>query len=396
MTKQEQKFNLGEFLEDTLSLLDKEATDIEPGFPIADWVNIRRFTGAIGDSNPLYEDPNYGATTYNYTMLAPPTFVISMRVPASNGPLETEKYGDAVNLLDSAEFTWFDTIPLASRLDSTLKVTSACLKTLKYGDLKEPRQGACLTSSAQYLKNGGDVVATGTGVKNIIPFDKGNEWILERELYRYSDAEIKKIEDDIETVLKRGKRGRKPRYWKEVTIGEELPFLVKGPVSLADQMAWLSAEGRTLLLGGLVEKDLMLNRPGAMRTNPTTNYPYYDQDQEFEDVLACRDLGFKYANPGRGITRVALAGQLLTDWMGDDGFLRKLSVSLPAPWVYGDTMWLNGMVSKKYQEPMGSEVYNAVDVRIMGTNQLKETVLTGEATVYLPEPGKPVTLPIPC
>jgi acyl dehydratase len=392
---QKQKFKLGEFLADSISVLGAEAVDIEAGFPVADWVNIKRFTGALGDNNPLYIDPAYGATTYHYTMIAPPTFVIGMRVPASNGPFEMKNYGEAANLLESVELTWFDTIPLAAKLNSTLKITGACLKTMAYGDLSA-RECACLTSSAEYFKGNGELVAVGTGLKNFIPFDKGDEWVLERELHRYSDEEIKKIEDDTDALLNRGKRGSQPRYWSDVKVGDELPFIVKGPMTLDDQMAWITAEGRTLLLGALVYKDLLENRPGAIRSMPTTGWPYYDHDQEFEDVLACRDLGFKNANPGRGIMRVALAGQLLTDWMSDAGFLRSLSVTLPAPWVYGDTMWLTGFVTKTYRKAIGNELYHAVEVDITGTNQLQETVLTGTAIVFLPEPGRSVILPVPC
>jgi hypothetical protein len=82
--------------------------------------------------------------------------------------------------------------------------------------------------------------------------------------------------------------------------------------------------------------------------------------------------------------------------MSDAGFLRNLSVTLPAPWVYGDTMWLTGFVTRKYREAIGNELYHAVEVDITGTNQLQETVLTGTATVFLPEPGRSVTLPVPC
>jgi hypothetical protein len=39
--------------------------------------------------------------------------------------------------------------------------------------------------------------------------------------------------------------------------------------------------------------------------------------------------------------------------------------------------------------------YGAVDVRIVGTNQIGEVSTPGTATVYLPSKGEPVKLPVP-
>jgi hypothetical protein len=158
-------------------------------------------------------------------------------------------------------------------------------------------------------------------------------------------------------------------------------------------MAWTVAEQKTMPLGSPVYNDLK-NMPGRTRTNPSTNWPFWDADQEFEDILSCRDAGFS-APFSRGMHVVCLAGQVLTHWMGDDGFLRALDVDLPNHFLYGDTMWLSGEVTDKYKEKVGNEVYYAVAARLNGTNQLGETVAVGSAVVYLPSPGHPVALPIP-
>ena len=109
-------------------------------------------------------------------------------------------------------------------------------------------------------------------------------------------------------------------------MGESLPQLVKGPVTLSDQMAWTVGEQKPIALGSPVYFDLQ-SMPGRVRTNPTTNWPYWDADQEFEDILSCRNMGVT-SPPTRGMHQVCLAGQLVTDWMGDDGFLRTLDVNL--------------------------------------------------------------------
>ena len=86
--------------------------------------------------------------------------------------------------------------------------------------------------------------------------------------------------------------------------------------------------------------------------------------------------------------------QVLTNWMGDLGFLRSMSLDLPNHFFYEDTLWLDGQVTKKFKENAGTEEYNAVEVKISGRNQLGDTLVDGNAVVYLPERGFLVGLPI--
>jgi hypothetical protein len=65
--------------------------------------------------------------------------------------------------------------------------------------------------------------------------------------------------------------------------------------------------------------------------------------------MAVQALGFKKP-VAPGLMRFALTGQVLTNWMGDLGFLRRLTLELPNHFCYADTMWLNGQVVRKYVE----------------------------------------------
>jgi len=60
-------------------------------------------------------------------------------------------------------------------------------------------------------------------------------------------------------------------------------------------------------------------------------------------------MGFPFAHDC-GLQRVAILGNLVTNWIGDDGFLAKFGVELRLPWIYGDTMYCKGKVAKKYEE----------------------------------------------
>jgi acyl dehydratase len=81
-----------------------------------------------------------------------------------------------------------------------------------------------------------------------------------------------------------------------------------------------------------------------------------------------------------GWQRVSNVSHLVTDWMGDHGFLKKLSARLVRPNVFGDVWMLSGEVTEKSIVDGESIVY----LKISGMNQLGEETTTGVAAVRLP------------
>ena len=79
-----------------------------------------------------------------------------------------------------------------------------------------------------------------------------------------------------------------------------------------------------------------------------------------------------------GVMRFAWVAPLITNWMGDDGFLRRLSVQVRAPGIYGDRQTYRGQVTDK------DEREAAVRIEITGTNQEGEVSTKGDALVVLP------------
>ena len=374
-----------QFLEDSQAFVGQQAEDVPQGADLADWLTIRRFCAALGDPNPLYKDPASGVGTKYHSMIAPPTFVAAIRTPTSAAAYQTKDYG-VTRITRRASMDLVDVIRVGDRLTSSLEVTG-----VSGGQSVGEKQTADVDSCALYRNSYGGYIGSSAGTTALVPFRTGEDMICDREIYVYSDDEIENIRQGIEGEPP--PRGRLLRYWEDANMGEELPQLVKGPLSLSDMMAWTVAEQKTMPLGSPVYNDLK-RMPGRVRTNPSTNWPYWDADQEYEDILSCRDAGF-VAPFSRGMHVVCLAGQVVTSWMGDDAFLRSLDIELPNHFLYGDTMWLRGTVSDKYKERIGKETYFAVEVRISGVNQLGETVAVGKAVAYLPSPGHTVSLPIP-
>ena len=81
-----------------------------------------------------------------------------------------------------------------------------------------------------------------------------------------------------------------------------------------------------------------------------------------------------------GALKNAFLGQLMTDWIGERGTLRKLSCQYRGMDVPGDTLTGKGTVTRKYQE--GGR--NLVDCDIWLENGKGEKTTPGTATVQLP------------
>jgi acyl dehydratase len=372
------------FIQASRRLLGCPAPDVEAGTSLADWVAIHRFVEATGDDNPLFLDANYGAGSAHASMLAPPTFVLAIHVPESAGALEQGPYW-FLDLLTSMELTWADHVRPGDRIDSDLRIVE-----VGAGPAWRDRPTAQVVSEAAYAR-ANRVVARARGTVTLYPLDRGRERFIERGIYRYSEEEIQALVEQLDDPPAR--RGGVPRFWEDVTIGESLPALVKGPLTLSDLITWVVAEAKPVRLGNLVHKELA-DKPGRAWTNPSTRWPTWDSRQVREDLHSCAEAGFP-APPGRGAMRVALAGQLVTHWMGDDAFLRRLAVDLPRPFIYGDTLTLTGTVRDKFTQTLDEKRYYAVELAILGHNQLEEVVVDGTAIVFLPRSGEPVLVPLP-
>ena len=81
-----------------------------------------------------------------------------------------------------------------------------------------------------------------------------------------------------------------------------------------------------------------------------------------------------------GPQRISWMGQLMTNWMGDEGFLRRLNVSVRRPNIFGDVSWCRADVVDKRVDD-GAHV---VELELRVENQLGEVTAKGTATVALP------------
>ena len=95
------------------------------------------------------------------------------------------------------------------------------------------------------------------------------------------------------------------------------------------------------------------------------------------------DLPRREGIPGMydfGGQRIAWLSQMMTDWIGDDGFLRTLVGRFTKFNYYGDVQWFTAKVVDKFVE--GDD--HIVRCDMYAVNQRNELTTTGSATVVLP------------
>ena len=144
--------------------------------------------------------------------------------------------------------------------------------------------------------------------------------------------------------------GKKQIYYEDVEVGMELPTLTKQPTT-TQLVMWAGASG---------------------------DYTPLHFDKDF-----AQKFGFK-AVLVHGRLKAAFLGQLITDWIGDEGVLKKLTCQYRGNDFPGDDICVKGKVTNKYIKD--EEHY--VECEIWTENPQGERTTPGTATVVLPSRSK--------
>ena len=126
----------------------------------------------------------------------------------------------------------------------------------------------------------------------------------------------------------------------------------------------------------------------TLRKDPTTQQLVMYAGASGDFYAIHYDLEFAQANglPGvilHGALKNAFLGQLVTDWIGEDGTLKKLSARYRGMDVPGKPLYCKGVVTKKYVED--GERLVQCDLWIENDEGEKNT--PGSALVALPSRG---------
>lgn len=344
--------------------------------PIVQWNEmaskdtIYHFAEGLGDDNPLWTDEEYASKTRYGCILAPPLFLHSCCMPAGGAP--GGGLPGVFGMWAQDLWEWYLPIRVNDRISGNGKLVEVKEKEGRYaGKMVEQ------TLLNTFYNQKGEVIAkywnTALRFERKAAREKGKYTKIEK--YRYSEEEMQRIE---EAYLKEKRRGAEPRYWEDTRIGEEVTPLVKGPLTVTSMVTWLMGWGSPLCKTDRIAHLYMQKRPGARMVDPVTNVPDLPEASHWNEELA-RHSGLP-AGYDIGAQRISWFGHLMTDWIGDDGFLKRLKVQLRGPNLVGDTMWCKGKVIDKRIE--GSE--HLVECEMWGENQKGEITTRSNAVVVLP------------
>jgi acyl dehydratase len=341
----------------------------------ASYDTIRHYAFGIGDDNPLWADEEYAASTKHKTQLAPPLFLISI-MPSSISPgfpgLQPLKVGD--------KWTWYRPIRQGDRIKAKAKLTGV--------EEIEGRAGGRMIrelGQIEYRTVEGELLASvdTTHIRVMRPGSEGGGLkYAPQEPREYTVEELKKIEDDI---FAEELRGAVPRYWEDVEVGDELTPVVKGPL---DQITMTCYYAGAIGTPGYRASELRWKQWRLANEHPEQMPGNYPADYFQERVLPSlghqnADVAHDIGMPGaydNGHQRMAWMVHCVTNWMGDDGFLRELDIQIRKPNIFGNTTWCSGRVTEKFA--YGDA--HCVRVELSGINQDQELNTTATAVIVLP------------
>jgi acyl dehydratase len=355
------------------------------------WDGSRHFAYGYGDDNPLFCDPDYGKKTRWGTLLAPPTFMYTMGddlAPKPDAVTKAILKGDPFAGLGSyqavMEFEWWRPLALGDRLNCMNAQIGVKDKPSSFGG-----RTAHVTECRVFANQKSDVVSLYRGTWINAERRASKERKKETDLPEpYTNEQLEQIDA---CYAAESRRGADIRYWEDVAIGEELPLQVKGPLTTTDLVVWHLGWGMQLTPPGAfkIAARVRAKAPGLYPPN-ALNIPDTVQRLHWDPTRA-QELGLPTSYDYGGMRETWLA-HALSDWVGDDGWLWKLSVQHRRFNFTGDTTWIKGKVTGK-QQVSGR---NEVELELHCENQ--RGVITSPATATVLLPGRangPVVLPDP-
>lgn len=144
-----------------------------------------------------------------------------------------------------------------------------------------------------------------------------------------------------------------PVYYEDISVGQEIPAIVKGPMTTAHVMRWSA----------------------AMENWHKIHYDwrYATQHDNLPDVLV------------NGSWKQHVLAQVLTDWVGETGWLWKMRFQYRGMNVPGDTLTAWGKVTGKTT----SAGYGIIDLDIGLKDQNGIESSPGTAVVVVPQKSGP-------
>lgn len=350
------------------------------GAQVNEYINtdlIRHWAEAFGDRNPLWRSQGYARKTRWGGIIAPPGLVdsISHPYPGWVEPEQYRKFNSCIRLPHFENCRWFQVMRPGDKIGIIQKFTG-----LKEFESPFPKPSRLIVETERRWFNN-------QREETVAIVDYSMAYYLNIPAggspYPGVNRGRRRLTDEERDTIYRRYNSEKPRgadtlFWEEVEVGNESEPLLCGPVSIYDSICTFQALG-----GHAVGFAMQWDRIRL-------NFDYAVLDEEVNawkcggECHVCDGAGHS-ANYGKGVAYAqapmmyGVRCHALTNWMGDDAFLKKLD-NLPLDVAFiGDVLKTKIKVTKKYKE--GDE--HLVDLDVSTVNMDDIPLVQGAATVRL-------------
>jgi acyl dehydratase len=356
---------IGVKIEDTLEPWCHEATRD----------NIRHYAHGIGDDNPLWCDPDYAAKTRYGGIIAPPSFLFatSRIISGYVGGLP-----GVHAMWAGADWTWHKP---ARRNDEIS--TEASLKNLVEHQTRFAGRSIQQIYHVRFFNQSGDLLAEADSWCFRTDRDQAREQgtkyteLKTKPPKQYTDEELAGI---YKLYAEEEVRGAKPRYWDEVEVGDKLPTMAKGPMTVTGFIAFAQGWGGLYIRANKLAWKQVHKHAGLGIKN-RFGIPDCPERVHWENEFA-----LMVGAPGAydyGPERCSWLTHHLTNWMGDDGFLRRAHSKIRRHNPEGDALFIDGRIKRKFAE----DGRYLVEIEQEARNHDGELSVVGGGIVELPKRG---------
>jgi len=326
---------------------------------------------AIGDLNPLYVDPDYAKKSRWGRLVAPPIIVQSMDTLRAVGHSGLPEGLPGVHSIWSGcHYEWERPVLEGDRIRHECYLKDVVERESQFGGGRSLAQ----TYEAKYWNQDDDYV----GLRQVTYFRFERQATAETK--QYGDISLAQWNpEQIEELLDEYRRYERTteRFWDDVQVGDKLGRVLKGPLTPTSEIAFESFFG-VYLVGNIVAARLRDKHPALMIPNEQ-GVPEPPQRVHWDNHFTNRLLGL----PGAydlGPVRCSWMIQALTDWMGDDARLTKITTQYRKFNYMGDVSWAEGEVTDKFERD--GKAY--VRCKVWTRNHRDEITAKGIAEAELP------------
>ncbi|EHJ62403.1 hypothetical protein NSU_0534 [Novosphingobium pentaromativorans US6-1] len=356
---------------------------------------VRRFSICIGDDNPLFTKPEYAAGTRWGQVIAPPGFEKSMGINRSPvmDPVEAKETSKAlrgIQLYHSGGENFYYT-PI---VEGTKLYRSRWVKKVEEKNSEFAGRSVIVSNGIQLWDESGTVAVD--GIDWFVHTERGGgdktrkkEPRPKEEPAFYSDEDLEEIEAayDAEYV-----RGADTLYLEDVKIGQKLPRMVKGPLTITDLINIHMGAG-WFLYGNWPNRLAYENRKKLRGFYNRDEFNAWDTIQR---VHWDKDLAKKVGLPMMydiGPMRQLYVSHYLTNYAGDDAWIHRIRFEFRRFNYMGDVTWLEGEITDVRDD---AELGPLIEVSMTGTSQRGVENIRANATILVSSrtKGKP-RLPTP-